>query len=150
VEARTGKALIRRVFGWTVYDWRDPEVQALPVAPVSALSELTLTDAQGGTVTVASSAYQLVQDSHRPVVRAVAGSLPGIPAQGSATLRFEAGFSPVWDDIPPDLRQAVLLLAAHYYEFRQDTTLSEGCMPFGVTSLLERYRAVRLSLGAVV
>ena len=37
-----------------------------------------------------------------------------------------------------------MLLASHYYEFRHETTLSEGCMPFGVTSLIERYRVMRL------
>ncbi|MBO9472019.1 phage head-tail connector protein [Shimia sp. R10_1] len=147
VEARTGKALFRRSFSWTVYGWRDGVAQGLPVAPVSDISEVTLTDTQGAAVTVASSAYQLVQDMHRPCVRGVAGGLPNIPTNGSVTLRFEAGFGATWEEIPADLRQAVLLLAAHYYEFRQETTLSEGCMPFGVTSLLERYRAVRLGLG---
>ena len=43
-----------------------------------------------------------------------------------------------------DLAQAVMLLAAHYYEYRDETALAEGCMPFGVASLIERYRIVRL------
>ncbi len=38
----------------------------------------------------------------------------------------------------------MLLLAAHYYEYRHETALGGGCMPFGVTSLTERYRTVRL------
>ncbi len=147
VETRTGKALFKRPFAWTVYGWRDGVAQGLPVAPVSQILEVSLTDAQGEAVTVASSAYQLVQDLHQPAVRGMAGALPSVPANGSVTLRFEAGFGATWDEIPADLRQAVLLLAAHYYEFRQETTLSEGCMPFGVTSLLERYRVLRLSLG---
>jgi len=41
----------------------------------------------------------------------------------------------------------VLLLAAHYYEYRDETALGEGCMPFGVSSLIERYRTVRLFAG---
>ncbi|PCH74343.1 MAG: hypothetical protein COC12_04000, partial [Rhodobacteraceae bacterium] len=49
--------------------------------------------------------------------------------------------------LPADLGQAVLLLAAHYYEYRDETSLGDGCMPFGVSSLVQRYRAVRLSLG---
>ena len=50
-------------------------------------------------------------------------------------------------DLPADLGQAVLLLAAHYYEFRHETQLGDGCMPFGVTSLIERYRTVRVFAG---
>ncbi len=40
-----------------------------------------------------------------------------------------------------------MLLAAHYYEYRSETALSEGCMPFGVASLLARYRNLRLGAG---
>jgi uncharacterized phiE125 gp8 family phage protein len=43
--------------------------------------------------------------------------------------------------------QAALMLAAHYYDNRHDTALGPGCMPFGVTALLERYRPLRLSAG---
>ncbi len=60
---------------------------------------------------------------------------------------FRAGFGAGWADIPADLAQAVLLLAAHYYEYRDEVSLSQGCMPFGVSSLIERYRTVRLLTG---
>ncbi|MEC7962778.1 MAG: head-tail connector protein, partial [Pseudomonadota bacterium] len=58
-------------------------------------------------------------------------------------VRLTAGFGP-WDAVPPDLAQAVLMLAAHYYEYRDDTGLKAGCMPFGVTALIERHRQMRL------
>ena len=41
-----------------------------------------------------------------------------------------------------------MLLAAHYYEYRDTTALGEGCMPFGVSSLIQRYRVSRITLGA--
>jgi uncharacterized phiE125 gp8 family phage protein len=41
----------------------------------------------------------------------------------------------------------VLLLGAHYYEYRAETGLAEGCMPFGVTSLIQRYRRMRITPG---
>ncbi|MGB1209276.1 MAG: head-tail connector protein, partial [Paracoccaceae bacterium] len=71
-----------------------------------------------------------------------------IPTGGMAQIHFTAGFGPTFGDVPADLRQAVLLLAAHYYEYRDETALSEGCMPFGVTALLARYRKMRLGMGA--
>ena len=40
------------------------------------------------------------------------------------------------------------MLAAHYYEYRHETRLGDGCMPFGVSSLIERYRPLRIGLGA--
>ena len=63
------------------------------------------------------------------------------------TVAFGAGYGASWSEIPADLAQAVMLLAAHYYEFRNETSLSEGCMPFGVTSLIERYKPIRLGGG---
>ncbi len=96
---------------------------------------------------VASSSYRLVTDAQVPELRSTSACLPGVPEGGSATVQFTAGFGSDWTDVPIDLRQAVLMLAAHYYEYRHDTGLQGGCMPFGVTSLLERYRPMRL--GAV-
>ena len=58
-----------------------------------------------------------------------------------------AGYGPTWAEVPADLAQAMLMLAAHYYEYRSDTALGAGCMPFGVTALIERYRQVRMTLG---
>ena len=150
VEARTGKALLEREFAWTLYGWQNGVAQGLPVAPISSLNEVVLTDFQGQAATVATSAYLLVNDTHRPCLRGASGALPNVPNNGSVTVRFSAGFGATWADVPADLQQAVFLLAAHYYEFRDETRLSEGCMPFGVTSLLERYRPLRLGLvGAV-
>ncbi len=149
IEARTGKVLFQQSFVWTVYGWQDGVAQGLPVAPVNEIVDVVLEDAQDGSVTVAPSAYQLVRDGHRPCLRGISGALPMVPNGGRAIVRFVAGFGSTWASVPADLRQAVLLLAAHFYEFRQETTLSEGCMPFGVVSLLERYRALRLTVGGV-
>lgn len=147
LEARTGKVLLNRAFGWTLEAWRRLDTQTLPVAPVTALTEVSLTNRAGEEVTVASSSYRLVADAQAPQIRATLACLPQIPEGGTAKVRFEAGFGAAWADVPVDLQQAVLMLAAHYYEYRHDTALQGGCMPFGVSSLIERYRPVRL--GAV-
>jgi len=76
--------------------------------------------------------------------------LPMVPTGGEVRIGFSAGMAIDWGGLPADLGQAVLLLAAHYYEYRDETKLSDGCMPFGVTSLIQRYRVVRLGLGARV
>lgn len=47
IEARTGKILIEREFSWTLTAWRDDRRQPLPVAPVNAISSVTLLDMQG-------------------------------------------------------------------------------------------------------
>ena len=144
IEARTGKILIRRAFSWSLTCWRSPEGQVLPVAPVVDVTEVRLTDASGTETVLAATSYRLAADAQRPRVVPVAGLLPGVPTGGSVQIAFTAGYAQDFDGLPADLAQAVLLLAAHYYEYRDETSLSAGCMPFGVTSLIERYRMVRM------
>lgn len=149
IEARTGKILISRGFSITMTRWRNMAAEVLPVVPVTAVTALVLADAAGGEVSADASAYHLEQDSQRPRLAAAGACLPAIPAGGFARLEVTAGLAADWGSLPADLGQAVLLLAAHYYEYRDETALSRGCMPFGVTSLIERYRVMRLAIGAV-
>jgi uncharacterized phiE125 gp8 family phage protein len=149
IEARTGKILIMRSFSWTLTHWRDPGAQTLPVAPVSALTRLAVVARDGTETDIATNSYWLERDSQRPRLRATGVSLPVIPAGGSARMEFQAGYDPVWLNLPSDLQQAVLMLASHYYEYRHDMSLSDGCMPFGVSSLIERYRVMRLGAGGL-
>ncbi|MBM1309793.1 phage head-tail connector protein [Sulfitobacter mediterraneus] len=148
IEARTGKALFTRGFVWTVNHWRDDAAQPLPIAPVTGLTDVTVIAGNGTEIAVGPAHYWLERDMHRPRLRSTGSALPGIPEGGSVRMRFDAGMGAEWSDVPPDLQQAVVMLAAHYYEYRNDTGLSEGCMPFGVSSLIERYKIIRIGAGA--
>lgn len=148
IEGRIGKALFLRGFRYVVTAWRGSDGQALPVAPVAALTRLAVADRFGTEVEAATGSYCLAPDWAEPRVR-VAGVLPAIPEGGTGIVEFEAGFGVDWTGIPSDLRQAVLMLAAHYYEFRHDIARDGDPMPFGVVSLIERYRPLRLARGAL-
>ncbi|MCU9838094.1 head-tail connector protein [Ruegeria sp. WL0004] len=149
IEARTGKVLISRQFSWTVYGWPDQTGEVLPVAPVQSVVSVTLRDAGGGETVLAGAAYRLERDSQRPRLRPAGALLPTVPTGSAAEIVLLAGMAPDWGGLPADLGQAVLLLAAHYYEYRHETALGDGCMPFGVTSLIQRYRTVRFGSGVV-
>ena len=148
IESRTGKVLILRDFTWVLTAWRDRTGQVLPVAPVSAVSQVALVDAQEVESVVAPETYRLERDAQRPRLRPVGSLLPVVASNGSVRISFTAGFGVDWGGLPADLGQAVLMLGAHYYEYRHETALSDGCMPFGVTSLIQRYRMVRVGFGA--
>ncbi|WP_368187660.1 head-tail connector protein [Aestuariibius sp. HNIBRBA575] len=144
IEARTGKILIEREFSWTLTLWRDCQSQALPVAPVSAVIEMVMiNNARDETVADAGS-YRLVPDMQRPRIEAVGGVLSPVPSGGSVRIGLLAGFGPDWADLPADLGQAVLMLAAHFYEYRHEAALGGGAMPYSVNALIERYRTVRV------
>lgn len=149
IEARTGKVLIERLFAWELVAWRTGYGQALPIAPVTAIEQVVLRHMTGREDIADPAYYRLEKDTHRPRLMPVGTILPPVPSGGAAVVRFRAGFGATWSDLPADLGQAVLLLAAHFYEYRADTALGGGCMPFGVTSLIERYRTVRLLGGGM-
>ena len=149
IEARTGKALIARMFTLTRSCWSSPAMQVLPMAPVQTVVSITVVDDQGDETVLENAIVRLEKDGMRPVIRPKGHMLPLVPTGGEVRVRFEAGMAASWDALPADIQQAVLMLAGHYYEYRNDTALSDGCMPFGVSALIERYKSVRLGFGVV-
>lgn len=144
IEGRIGKALLARPFLMTLHGWRWPNEQPLPLAPVGEVLSLTVFDRDGTGHAVAATSWHLVGDMQRPRVAAAGSMLPSIPTGGRVEIVFEAGFGAAWADVPADLAQAVLLLAAQYYERRHETGAQDGAMPFGVMALIERWRTVRV------
>ncbi len=150
IEARTGKILLTRAFTWTLTAWRDLAAQALPVAPVSAITGVTITDRLGVEEVIAANRFRLEPDMQRPRLVSTGIVLPAIPVGGQVEIAFDAGFGTSWSDLPADLRQAVMLLAAQYYEHRHDTASGSAAMPHGVNMLIQPYRTVRLFGGGGV
>lgn len=143
VEARIGKILVRRQFQWTLTRWNSEQEQPLPLAPVTTVSSIVRADSSGAQTVIDPDTYALLPDAHRPRLVAKAGCFSQPALGGTLSIEFEAGFGPNWDGVPADLQQAVMLLAAHYYEHRMDSTGSSGLIPHGVMSLLEPYRVIR-------
>lgn len=149
VEGRIGKVLLARQYRLTVEDWRAAGEQPLPVAPVSGIVSVTVVDAANVATVLAASRYRLVPDLHRPKLASVGVLLPTVPMDGRAEVVFDAGFGTAWGQVPADLAQAVILLAAEYYEVRQVGEGREAGLPFAVQALIERWRTVRILGGKV-
>ena len=144
VEGRTAKVLIARSFLLLIDSWKTGSEQALPVAPVNAITSLTLIDIAGVPAVVVADRYRLVRDTHRPKIVSTGSCLPQIADGGRAEILFQAGFG-VWSAVPADLAQAVFLLAAEYYELRHEAGLREAAgLPHAVQVLIERWRTVRV------
>ena len=143
IEGRIGKVLIARTYKLVLQDWRQGNEQPLPVAPVSAIASVTLYDAANVATVIAADRWQLVVDMARPKLAAVGVLLPVVPMDGRAEVVFTAGFGAAWGAVPADLAQAVLLLAAQYYEDRHDSGQAAG-LPRAVQVLIERWRTVRV------
>ena len=146
VEARTGKVLLNKSYRMTLTAWREAQRQPLPVAPVSSVDAVRVVDGMGQASVIGAAQYRFQPDMHRPVLLGTTSALPVIANDGTAEVDFVAGYGRAWSNIPKDLGQAALLLAAHYYENRAAAGSDVG-FPIGVSGLLEHYRELRLSAG---
>lgn len=146
IEGRVSRALLMRGFVLRLARWRDGCAQPLPLAPVQAITAVTLIDRDGVASVVDPARWRLERDGQRPQLVSTAVLLPTIPTGGAVEIAFEAGFGPDWADLPADLAQAVLLLAAAHYEHRSADAL-DITLTAGVRALLARWQPVRLMLG---
>lgn len=135
IEGRIGKMLITRRFRWSMAGWRSGSEQALPAAPVGKVVSVAV-----GGVAVAAERYRLVCDVHRPKIVSTGFMLPD---GGDVEVVFEAGFGE-WSAVPADLVQAVMLLAAEYFEHRHEAGRRVAGLPMSVVTLIERWRIVRV------
>lgn len=145
VEARTGQALFQRRFSWVVYAWISQSRQGLPISPVQIIESVRLFASNGDATLIDPAQYGLEKDSQTPHLCATSGSFPHIDKNGYVEITIEAGYGPAWSDIPKDLSQAVLMLAASFYEHRLGNNSLQSDIPFSVLSLLEPYRKLRIS-----
>ena len=141
IEAYCNKAVLAREFVLSVGEWRDLSRQVLPIAPVTTVTRLAIMDRSGVFNVIDASHYRLIRDDHAPMVISAGYTLPRVPLTGQAEIAFSAGFGD-WPDVPGDLAQAVLMLAASFYEGRSGQ--DGGAMPSAVGGLLARFRTLRL------
>lgn len=141
IEARAAKALFRRQFSLSVSAWSASDRHVLPIAPVVAVEDFRIVARDGTETAVDPGAFDLVADMHRPAIAAVSGTLPVLRPGSSAEIALRAGYSEDWAGMPPDLQQAVLLLAGEF--FGQDVEAERG-LPVTVSLLIEPFRALRL------
>ena len=143
-EAKTGLAFITQK--WLHYrdGWPAESALPLPLAPLISIEEVAVFGADD-IKAVLDPAHYCVDAASRPpriVMRdARVWPAPGRIANGiSVSATF--GFGPGQDDVPEQLRQAVLLLVAHWYDHRGNA--NPPPVPLTVAALLAPFREARL------
>ncbi len=137
IEARSGLALLTQ--GWRLaLDAAPQETLLLPIAPVQSVDAVTVSAAP-----VDPSVYEAAPGS--PGRLRVAAPWPA-PARaiGDIAIDFTAGHATP-ADTPGPLKQAVLMLAAHFYENRESAGEARVySVPRSVDALIAPYREFRL------
>lgn len=147
IEAALDLALITQSWSWKLDAWPDPGVLELPVRPVPSVEAVRITRSDGTVDELSPDQFHVDGSSTPPRLVATSGAWPnpGIPALG-IEIAFTAGFGNAASDVPQPIRQALLMLAAHWYEHREPVEIGgEGTrIPGTVSALLMPYRMVRL------
>lgn len=143
-EARTGLCFVAQ--GWTLFRdaWPEDGVIEIPLAPLMAVDELAVYGEDDEKAMIEASHY-VVDPVSRPARLMLRGSRqwprPGRRLNGIG-IRLQAGFGADAQSVPQPLRQAVLLIVAHFYAHRGEEQMPG--LPSGAESLLTLFREVRL------
>jgi uncharacterized phiE125 gp8 family phage protein len=132
VESVTGRAIMSQTWELVLDDFSDAIM--LPKGPVQSITSVTYYDTAEALQTLASDQYTLDNVSDPAwLVRPEDATYPEV-ADGvnNVIIRFVAGYSTV----PPELKAAIMLLIAHFYDNR-----STGTFPETVNSLLTNHRS---------
>lgn len=139
VETVTGRAMLAQTWRAVLDDWPDAGRLRLPLGPVRAVTDIRVFDETDDDHVVALDGLRILPDSVvLPVV-----ALPVLRGTLAVEIDYVAGEGTV-AEVPADLRHAVLVLVAFWFENRDLTFVEGRAVPPGFEQLLAGYSRVRL------
>ena len=146
VEQATGLAMISQVWRLYLDCWPLSQIVLLQRAPVISVEIITVYNS-AGTPSVQSLVGFVLDRASRPARLAI----PNVPTEPGKVLNgieidFTAGFGATGVDVPDGLKRAIMLLAAHWYEFRgaESFERDSAAWPPSFERIIARYRKVGL------
>lgn len=144
VEGVTGRALLAQSWRVVLDGWPHDRMVKLPVTPFMAVTGITAFDA-GGTGHDVPLA-QFVSEPDRLLLPAMVAGMPVLRERQGIEVDYVAGFGTGPEDVPVDIRQALLLLVGYWFEHRDAVIVagSGSVVPSGFDRMVAGYKRVRL------
>jgi uncharacterized phiE125 gp8 family phage protein len=145
VEQATGTALLEQNWRLALDCLPANGTSLLKVHPLREILSITLYGSEGEASVLAPANYQ-VDALSRPARVHLDTAPPALRAMNGVEIDFSAGFGESGADVPDLLKRAILLLVAHWYEFRAGFGPADQPVsyPAGYERLIAGYRAGRL------
>jgi uncharacterized phiE125 gp8 family phage protein len=147
LETALGLALVTQSWRLFLDCWPAQKDLELPIRPLQSIDAVRVWPAEGAATVIDSADYLADTASVPPrlVRTGVVWPQPGKAANG-IEIDLTAGYGTLATDVPAPLRQALMLLIAHWYENREPITVGspETVIPEPVSDLVEAYRVKRL------
>ena len=135
------EALITQTWNLLLDAWPEGDALRIPNPPLQSVSSITYKDTDGDEATFAAANY-IVDTDKVPgaVVLAHGASWPGTALYPTSpiTVQFVAGYGDTANDVPEEVRQAMLLMIGHWYENREEVAVGRSAV----------VRAEQIPLGA--
>jgi uncharacterized phiE125 gp8 family phage protein len=144
VEGVTGRALLAQSWRVVLDSWPDDRQVKLPVSPFMALTEVTAYDASGAGHDVPLA--QFLREPDRLLLPATVAGMPVLRERQGIEIDYVAGFGTEPEDVPADIRQALLMLVGYWFEHRDAVIVagSGAVVPSGFDRMVAGYKRVRL------
>lgn len=143
ISAVTGRALVTETWRLALDDLPRDRVLRLPVGPLVAVTALRTRDDDGGATDWPVTGLVLAKSPALLLLPNAVGSAERRPQLG-IEIDYQAGYGAA-PDVPADLKQALAMLVAHWFEHREAVSAEGGTdLPLGVAALLAPYREARL------
>ncbi len=144
IEGVTGRALLAQSWRVVLDQWPENGQVKLPVTPFRSVTQITAYDEDG-----AEHQVPLAQFLREPDRLVLPGSVVGMPVlreRQGIEIDYVAGFGTEPGDVPVDIRQALLVLVAYWFEHRDAVIIagSGSIVPSGFDRLVASYKRVRL------
>jgi uncharacterized phiE125 gp8 family phage protein len=143
-EVITGRALITQAWDFWLPGFPPSGQIELPRPPLQSVTWIKYRDLDGAEQTLAPDQYDVVAPGIIGTVdRAPGATWPATQRRSQAVnVRFVAGYGSAPENIPEDLRAAILLLVEHLYHNRGATTAENlKAMPMGYDALTGTHRS---------
>lgn len=147
VEAALGLALLTQSWRLVLDRWPRASSVPIPLYPLQSVAEVRVLAADGTPTVLAPTDYVADVASMPGRIVRIGGAFPQ-PGRAAAGIEidFTAGYGALAANVPAPIRQALLLLVAHWYEHRDPIEIGAPgtAIPDAVSRLLAPFRSHRL------
>lgn len=150
VETITGRALINQTWDYFLDNFPSGDKIVIPLPRLSSVTSVKYTDKDNVQTTFAASKY-IVDTNNEPgqIVLAYGESWPTFTPRpiNAVEIRFVAGYGSGAASVPEGIKQAMLLLIAHWYENREPINIGNIVteIPETANALLWPYRVLQFA-----
>ena len=147
IEAAFGLALVTQTWRLVRDAWPDGDRIDLPLGPLQAIEAVRVATAPATITVLPAADYEVDGVGSPPRLVAVGQRFPASTRKtGGIEIDMRVGYGDAAADVPEPIRQAILMLVAHWYEHRDPIEIGTPAtrIPAAVGDLLAGLRKVRL------